>query len=72
VTAQQDAQDAQDEALVDVYLTVAVRTSAGPGPGHKQLPAAEAGRLVGERRAIYGTQSPRGFGDRLDTGLNSR
>jgi hypothetical protein len=50
-------------ALVPVYLTVAVRTSAGPGPGLKRLPPAEAGRLVGMRHAAYGEQPPRGYED---------
>jgi hypothetical protein len=47
--------------LVPVYLTTAVRTSAGPGPGPRRLPAAEAGALVGRRLAIHGDQPPRGF-----------
>lgn len=49
--------------LVDVYLTVAVRTSAGPGPGHKRLPAGEASALVANRRAVYGGQPPAGYED---------
>jgi hypothetical protein len=36
--------------LVDVFLTVAVRTSAGPGPGHRRVPPGEAAALVGNRR----------------------
>jgi len=51
------------EPLVSVYLTVAVRTSAGPGPGHRRLPPGEAAALVGNRRAVYGDQPPRGFED---------
>lgn len=49
--------------LVDVFLTNAVRTSAGPGPGHKRVPPGEAAALVGSRRAVYGDQPPRGFAD---------
>jgi hypothetical protein len=48
----------QAGTLVSVFLTTAVRTSAGPGPGHRQLPATEAGRLVGERYAVYGSTAP--------------
>jgi hypothetical protein len=55
--------------LVTVFLTTGIRTSAGPGPGVKQLPPAEAAALVADRRAVYGEQAPRGYGDRLDTGL---
>jgi hypothetical protein len=47
--------------LVPVYLTTAVRTSAGPGPGPKLLPPAEASSLVGRRLAVYGDQPPRGY-----------
>ena len=32
--------------LVTVYLTSAVRTSQGPGPGVKTLPAPEANALI--------------------------
>jgi hypothetical protein len=49
--------------LVDVYLTVGVRTSDGPGPGHKRVPPGEAAALVGNRRGVYGDQPPRGFED---------
>lgn len=49
--------------LVAVYLTNGTRTSAGPGPGVKHLPPAEAGALVRPRLAAYGEQSPRGYGD---------
>jgi hypothetical protein len=41
-----------------VFLTNAVRTSAGPGPGPKQLPAAEAGALVRAKLAVYGDRAP--------------
>jgi hypothetical protein len=46
---------------VVIFLTVAVRTSAGPGPGPKSLPPAEAASLVGRRMAVYGPAPPRGW-----------
>ena len=49
------------EPQVTVFVTSAVRTSQGPGPGAKQLPAAEAARLLKDRMAVQG--------DRPDTGL---
>jgi hypothetical protein len=49
--------------VAEHQVTVAVRTSAGPGPGHKRLPPGEAQALVGNRRAVYGDQSPRGYAD---------
>ncbi len=48
----------QPEPQVTVYLTNAVRTSAGPGPGALRLPAIEAGRLVSAKLAVYGDRSP--------------
>lgn len=50
-------------AEITVFATVAVRTSAGPGPGVLELPAAEASRLVADRHAVYGSTAPRGFED---------
>jgi hypothetical protein len=47
--------------LVPVYLTTAVRTSDGPGPGPKLLPPAEAGQLVGRRLAVHGDQPPASY-----------
>jgi hypothetical protein len=55
--------------LVPVFLTNATRTSSGNGPGVVHVPPAEAAALVADRRAVYGEQAPRGYGDRLDTGL---
>jgi len=46
------------EPLVAVFVTVAVRTSDGPGPGVRRVPPGEAAR-----RAVYGDQPPRGFED---------
>ena len=40
--------------LVTVTVTNAVRTSAGPGPGTKQLPPRESADLVGRKVAVYG------------------
>jgi hypothetical protein len=50
-----------DREPVPVYLTNAVRTSAGPGPGLKYLPPAEAGSLVARRLAVHGETPPRGY-----------
>jgi hypothetical protein len=49
--------------LVSVFVTNAVRTSAGPGPGHLRVPPAEAAALVSHHRAVYGDQPPRGYAD---------
>ncbi|MGH3304893.1 MAG: hypothetical protein ACRDOK_25140 [Streptosporangiaceae bacterium] len=38
--------------LVKLTLTNAVRTSAGPGPGTKRLPPAEAAYLVARKVAV--------------------
>ena len=54
---------APDDGLVPVFVTNAIRTSAGPGPGPKRVPPDEAGRLVRARLATYGEQPPRGFED---------
>jgi hypothetical protein len=53
--------DPGDGELAEVFVTVAVRTSAGPDPGPKRLPVAEASALVNERRAVWGSQPPRGW-----------
>jgi hypothetical protein len=39
----------------------AVRTSVGPGPGHKRVPAEEAGALVTDWRAAYGKRPATGY-----------
>jgi hypothetical protein len=51
------------QQLVTVFLTNAVRTSAGPGPGPKQLPSDEANRLINSKMAVYGDQPPRNYLD---------
>jgi hypothetical protein len=56
------ADDGQDRT-VPVFVTAAVRTSDGPGPGVKRVPAAEAAALVANRRAVWGDQPPRGYSD---------
>jgi hypothetical protein len=53
----------QEAGLVPVYLTVAVRTSGGAGPGVVRVPPDEAARIVGRRHGIPGEQPPRGFED---------
>jgi hypothetical protein len=52
---------ASDETLVPVFVTVAVRTSAGAGIGPKLVPPDEAGRLVRSKHAVYGSTAPRGL-----------
>lgn len=49
--------------LVDVYLTVAIRTSGGNGPGVLRVPPGEAARIVGDRHGVHGDRPPRGFTD---------
>ena len=69
-----DGQDHDAEPqLVAVYLTSGVRTSAGPGPGVRHVPPAEAAQLVNRRVAVHGDRPPRGYLDGgappgLDTG----
>jgi hypothetical protein len=50
-----------DGDLVAVYLTAAVRTSDGSGPGVKHVPRAEAGRLTAARIAVHGDKPPAGY-----------
>jgi hypothetical protein len=54
-------QQAEPEPMVTIYMTNAVRTSAGPGPGVKTLPAREANLLISRRFAVAGDQPPRSF-----------
>jgi len=46
---------------VPVFVTNAVRTSDGPGPGVKHVPPAEASALVAAKLAVHGEQPPRGW-----------
>ena len=57
------AEAAIPEPMVAVFVTTAVRTSGGNGPGPVRVPASEASALVNDRRAVYGDQPPRGFED---------
>jgi hypothetical protein len=56
------SESAQD-GLVAVFVTTGIRTSAGPGPGVRRVPPAEAQAIVGSRRGVYGDRPPRGFDD---------
>jgi hypothetical protein len=47
--------------LVEVFLLNATRTSAGPGPGVKLVPPAEASTLVAAKVAVPGEAPPRGW-----------
>ncbi len=59
---QREPQAVQDgPATVPVYLTNATRTSAGPGPGVKHLPPAEANALIYAKLAVAGDRPPRGM-----------
>ena len=53
----------EPEPLVMIYVTTAVRTSAGPGPGVLELPADEANRIVSSRLGVLGSEPPRGYLD---------
>jgi hypothetical protein len=53
----------EPEPRIEVHLNNAVRTSQGPGPGPKMLPAAEAAWLVRNKLAVYGSEPPRGYAD---------
>jgi hypothetical protein len=52
-----------DGGLVPVYLTVAVRTSGGNGPGVVRVPPDEAGRICADRHGVMGECPPRGYLD---------
>ena len=59
--AARPAAPADDAELVPVFLTVAVRTSAGPGPGVRRVPPGEAGWLIRQKYASAGTEPPSGY-----------
>ena len=46
------------EPEVTIFVTNGVRTSQGPGPGVKVLPASEAGAIVSMKYAVYGDRDP--------------
>jgi hypothetical protein len=46
------------EPVMTVYVTNAVRTSQGPGPGPKTLPVSEASALVNMKYAVAGSRNP--------------
>jgi hypothetical protein len=46
------------EPVMMIYLTNAVRTSQGPGPGPKTLPVSEANALISMKYAVPGTRNP--------------
>lgn len=49
--------------LIPVFLTVAVRTSGGIGPGVVRVPPQEAARIIGGRHGVAGGRPPRGYED---------
>jgi hypothetical protein len=51
-----------DQPVVAIYVTNGTRTSQGPGPGVKVLPALEANALIAMKYAVYGDQPPGGMG----------
>lgn len=53
----------QDRDLVPVFLTVAVRTSGGNGPGVVRVPRDEAARITAARHGIAGERPPKGYED---------
>jgi len=60
------------EPEVTIYVVVGVRTSAGPGPGVKTLPASEAGAIVSMKYAAYGDRDPAaGFPEPVDKPFGS-
>jgi hypothetical protein len=44
-----------------VFLVNGTRSSAGAGPGPRELPVAEAGALVAAHLAVHGTEPPHGW-----------
>jgi hypothetical protein len=60
----QPAERVEPESTVTVYLTNGTRTSQGPGPGPKTLPAGEASALVRLKYAVYGPEPPDAFAGR--------
>jgi hypothetical protein len=50
-----------EDSKVWVFVMNGTMTSAGSGPGARELPPGEAGAPVGAKLAIYGDQPPRGW-----------
>ena len=46
------------EPLTSVFVVNGTRTSQGPDPGPKALPASEANALIGMKYAVYGDKPP--------------
>lgn len=46
------------EPLRTIYIPNGTRTSAGPGPGVKTLPASEASALISFKMAVPGSRPP--------------
>jgi hypothetical protein len=61
-----------DSDLVEIFLTVAVRTSDGSRHGVHQVPRAEAARLIAARHAVAGGNPPRGWTCQLSRRLRWR
>ena len=49
--------------LVDVFLTNAVATSGGPGPGVVRVPRDEASRIIAHKLGVAGSRPPRSYAD---------
>lgn len=48
----------EPEPLMDIYVTNAVRTSQGPGPGPMRLPVSEANAIISMKMAVAGSRDP--------------
>jgi hypothetical protein len=57
--------------VVTVYVVNGTRTSQGPGPGPKELPASEANRLIYAKLAVYGDQPPDGMGGKPEPAVRA-
>ena len=56
-------EQSEPEPLVQIRVTNAIRTSAGPGPGVLWLPASEANRIQDAKLGKIGSEWPRGYLD---------
>jgi hypothetical protein len=57
-TTREQPQAQPGPQLMTVFVVNGTRTSAGPGPGVKQLPPLEAAALVRQRFAVAGDRPP--------------